>query len=371
MLDEQSFQCLLSAAFTIQEHNDRRKRIAQSEISETQPEPASSSVCECCGAVKSAGKSRCDRCENADFRPGERLQRNWASMWLMSQEHTLSQENRTARNTSDRETTSIRPTHKPQSEAGPAFAASNFLARPLRDATQKNVAISPTMDIRNSHPRNRASQDNSTGATIDAAVNQLARNNRAPEVLSDSIQTVSSFSSFSEDKNFRLLDGRIFESALTEELAVEAPEKLGIPAGSVSDDTNGAEPDAQPLPPRSLLQHFAALRVTLRFNRANLYLGLAVLIAGFALLWPAGTAPSRSKLGLWDRALVKLGIAETSAPSIHFQGDPSVQVWIDPHSALYYCPGEEQYGKAADGHFSTQREAQVDRFDPAGRTACE
>jgi len=46
-------------------------------------------------------------------------------------------------------------------------------------------------------------------------------------------------------------------------------------------------------------------------------------------------------------------------------------VWIDSHTALYYCPGEEQYGKTADGRFSTQRDAQMESFEPASRSACE
>jgi hypothetical protein len=69
--------------------------------------------------------------------------------------------------------------------------------------------------------------------------------------------------------------------------------------------------------------------------------------------------------------LITLGIAEPAAPTIHLQGDPAVNVWVDPHSALYYCPGEELYGKTADGRLATQREAQMDRFEPASRAACE
>jgi hypothetical protein len=206
---------------------------------------------------------------------------------------------------------------------------------------------------------------------INAAANQPVSKSPVAEPISDSIQSVPSFSLFSENRNFHPTHGTIFESTLTEEIVLETPEEITASAEFVSDDATVREVGAQPPPPSSFLQDLSNLRVTLRFNRANLYLGLAVLVAGFALLWPAATAPRRPALGLWERALIKLGIAEAPAPTIHFQGDPSVQVWIDPHSALYYCPGEEQYGKAADGRFSTQREAQMDRFDPAGRSACE
>src|SRR5512141_1461416 len=68
-LDERSFQGLLSAAFIIQEHNDRQKRARQAQAE---------------AKGESTGAD--------DLRPGERLQRNWASMWLMSQERGLWQE---------------------------------------------------------------------------------------------------------------------------------------------------------------------------------------------------------------------------------------------------------------------------------------
>ena len=68
--------------------------------------------------------------------------------------------------------------------------------------------------------------------------------------------------------------------------------------------------------------------------------------------------------------LVAIGIAEAPEPVVHYRGDPTLKVWVDTHTALYYCPGDELYGKSPDGHFSTQREAQTDRFEPAERSAC-
>jgi len=153
---------------------------------------------------------------------------------------------------------------------------------------------------------------------------------------------------------------------------------------SASDDVSAIEPCAdEPAEPdsdvrgssdpgnRSLIQHLADLRVILRFHRSNLYLAGAIFLAAIALLWPTGAAPRRAALGPWERALITLGLAEAPEPAIHVQGDPGVEVWVDPHTALYYCPGEEQYGKTADGRLSSQRDAQMDRFEPAGRSACE
>ena len=122
---------------------------------------------------------------------------------------------------------------------------------------------------------------------------------------------------------------------------------------------------------RSLIRRFADLRVKLRFHRADLYLAVAVFVAALGLLWPAAGSPRPAALGPWERALVTLGIAEAPAPAIHLQGDPAIEVWVDPHTALYYCPGEEQYGKTAGGRLTSQRDAQMDRFQPSGRSVCE
>src|SRR5271157_2521565 len=93
-LDEQSFQGLLSAAFTIQEHNDQVKKRAQPTLeshspARDEPDADANSACLHCGAVKPTQDSLCPSCGLDPLRPGERLQRNWASMWLMSQERGL------------------------------------------------------------------------------------------------------------------------------------------------------------------------------------------------------------------------------------------------------------------------------------------
>jgi hypothetical protein len=112
------------------------------------------------------------------------------------------------------------------------------------------------------------------------------------------------------------------------------------------------------------------LRQQLSRHRANLYLGLSVLVAVLALLWPTPASPQRPHLDPWQRVLVELGIADAPAPPIHYRGDPNIQVWVDPHTALYYCPGDEPYGKAPDGRLTSQRDAQADQFEPAYRAAC-
>jgi hypothetical protein len=104
--------------------------------------------------------------------------------------------------------------------------------------------------------------------------------------------------------------------------------------------------------------------------RANLYLAAAVLLLVLVLLGvgiPNNTNPK--KLGWFDSALVDLGLAEAPTAPV-YAGNPSTKVWIDTHTALYYCPGSDSYGKTQGGKFETQREAQQDQFEPASRQAC-
>jgi hypothetical protein len=41
------------------------------------------------------------------------------------------------------------------------------------------------------------------------------------------------------------------------------------------------------------------------------------------------------------------------------------------HTALYYCPGADLYGKTPNGKLTSQRDAQLDQFEPALRKTCE
>ena len=298
-LDEQSFQGLLAAAFTIQEHNDQvrneqiknvqLKKARQSPeqlalLPELSPEPEASSVCPHCGAPKPDEESRCQSCNLEPFRPGERLQRNWASMWMKSQEQ------------------------------------GSWLERPpdFGDSTRKALTDSEQA---------KTFADSKSGEG-------LKTEDPAPEECNLIVQS--------------LPDEHLIEGGF-----------VGNGDASLSDAATKSE------------THSADWRVKLQFHRADLYLTVAVIVAVVALLWPAvGTVRHRA-LRPWQRALIMLGIADAPTPTVHLQGDPGIQVWIDSHTALYYCPGEEQYGKTADGRFSTQRDAQMESFDPASQSACE
>lgn len=109
-------------------------------------------------------------------------------------------------------------------------------------------------------------------------------------------------------------------------------------------------------------------------HRANIYLGsamllLIVVLTGWGSRAVPGAGPHPAKLTLFEKALVTFGLAE-APPVPVFQGNPATQVWVDVHTALYYCPGTDLYGKTTDGKVTTQRDAQQDQFESASRKAC-
>ena len=61
---------------------------------------------------------------------------------------------------------------------------------------------------------------------------------------------------------------------------------------------------------------------------------------------------------------------EAQGTNLHTKGDPSVKVWVDKHSHLYYCPGTHGYGDK-QGEYMTQKKAQERHFRPAYGKVCE
>jgi hypothetical protein len=344
-LDEQSFQGLLSAAFIIQEHNDRLKLAGQTPAEPQARLEPEASKCPHCGAPKPAEGSRCESCGLDEFRPGERLQHNWASMWLMSQEQRLWPEPPPEiREGKGKDVPPLDAESRPRAQTARDFAAPGIHALPIaKEVAREPIAQEEAATIKHWASGEVAAED----PWITDATDDFRREGLTPEDLTR--EELRPGDSDLAVQPFQL-------SATGDSYPIDATTDASI---SINDA------------PTSLVERFADWHVKLRFHRADLYLGVAVVVATLALLWPAAAAPRPGALGPWERTLVTLGIAEAPTPVVHLHGDPGLAVWVDPHTALYYCPGEEQYGKTADGRFSPQREAQMDRFEPAGRSACE
>jgi hypothetical protein len=127
-------------------------------------------------------------------------------------------------------------------------------------------------------------------------------------------------------------------------------------------------------------------------RRGDFYLAVAVILVVVAIRWgiwsnhPVGAtsqgtsvpgSTNRRKapapdtdLSTFDKLLIGLGLAEAPTPP-EYKGNPETQVWIDLQTALYYCPGSDLYSKTTKGRLSSQRDAQLDQFEPANRRPCD
>jgi predicted Zn-ribbon and HTH transcriptional regulator len=290
-LDEQSFQRLLAAAFTIQEHGDLLKQVTQVDPKlAREPETEAPRICRHCGVPLKKDESRCGRCGSEEFRSGERMQHKFASLWERSQDHGVHQE------------------HPPKSGEESVFELAS---------SARAMAPEPANQSPESRPSRHDEPAKETEWGMDRPIDV------EHTLLSPPLETI-------EDSYL---------------------------------------PEAQNPSDRSW-KALSDLRQLFSRRRADLYLGIAVLLAILAFLWPAPAAPYKPRLEPWQRVLITLGIAEAPPSPIHYSGNPNIEVWVDPHTALYYCPGDEPYGKVADGRLTSQREAQADQFQPANRAAC-
>jgi putative methionine-R-sulfoxide reductase with GAF domain len=146
-LDEQFFQSVLSAAFTIQEHNQRRKLAGRTSVRQSlaRPEayPAAKADRQCghCGAPMSADASRCGSCGLDDFRRGERMQSNWASTLINQEQGSRSQRAPEIREGSRTSVPPLDVEGKPPAQA--ALEASAGLTAEDRAAEDAELTVEP------------------------------------------------------------------------------------------------------------------------------------------------------------------------------------------------------------------------------------
>jgi hypothetical protein len=128
-----------------------------------------------------------------------------------------------------------------------------------------------------------------------------------------------------------------------------------------------------------------------RSRRGDFYLGVAIILVVVVVRWGIWSGPSvgaaghgttisgsrrkpldpNADLSTFDKLLIGLGLAEAPDSSPEYKGNPDIKVWVDLQTALYYCPGSDLYGKTAKGKTTSQRDAQLDQFEPASRKACD
>ena len=295
--------------------------------------------CQNCGNQMAAGEAFCGSCGTSrSTAPGEDLQSKWATLWNL----------------------------KKASESGfPAPATDSDLSDSLfgqsseveqRESTEGSE---PTESSLNEVSQSRGQQDGSDSLAL--SENTAAQ--PAPDAPADN----------AEDK-------------LIPAPPIKPPEpRVWLRSIAVS-------------PPAVQLRGFwQKTRVFARTHRGDLALGASLVLFLITIIWAVssthsttsadtGTSataasgapakpkrkqpPPAPKLGFFDELLVNMGLAE-APPAPSYSGNPNVPVWVDVHTALYYCPGSDLYGKTAQGKIASQRDAQQDQFEPASRKVCE
>ena len=138
-------------------------------------------------------------------------------------------------------------------------------------------------------------------------------------------------------------------------------------------------------------QNSGALARFWHSRRGDFYLTLAIMFVVAVIGWavvsshavhpgagaatPASSlrarrAAAEANLSSFDKLLIEVGLAEAPAPP-EYKGNPGTQVWVDLNTAEYYCPGSDLYQKTAKGKVTSQRQAQLDQFEPAYRKVCD
>lgn len=204
------------------------------------------------------------------------------------------------------------------------------------------------------------------------------------------------FSGFASDTSLLSLPAEVPQETLSSGAAPENQSPPWTPtAGSELGSLDGNAPWGSAAKTKKWLEvqreNSAWLTKKWQQQRANIYLmAAALLLVGVLLGWGSPSQPlasSRTTAGAdhahradaapqpdlspAEKLLIYLGLAEAPAAEVADPGNPDAQVWVDVHTALYYCSGADLYGKTPGGKTITQREAQQDQFQPALRKACQ
>ncbi len=338
LLDETAFQQLLSAAYVMQEHNNRLKKAPQAATQVSAPIPVAvqpaiaasttlpaaqpipfpatpqpaSPTCQECGSALTPNEFFCENCGAPAERPNNTTQKNWASLWEM---HQASQ---------------------PETKVAPQEHKVSF-------ASAKT-----------------AHSEETTGEEIDlfpAELEEIVGKFSNPEI--DQEPETSS-------KSLTLVDATTHPAASAES-AVTAPPSTWTSAAK-------ARAWLDSLKPKPASKDWFREEWSLHRGIIAIALACAVLLA---VLFQWATQPVKApgqarELSGFEQMLVSMGLAEAPTPQdMPAPGNPDTKVWVDVHTALYYCPGADFYGKTADGKYTSQLDAQRDHFQPSTLKACD
>lgn len=272
---------------------------------------------------------------------------------------------------SDTETSSMQSKlasawHKQQTLGAPRSNGTSHSPETIRPVAAQEQRMQAGVEL-------DAADDNSQPVIVPAPEERDSLSARSFAASADEDAMAASLSESPSD------DAKAFSTALTKLQQEEIVWSSAAKARSFLESLSGtSEPSA--------LSRFWSSR------RGDFYLAVAVILVVVVIRWgiwsnqPVGAtshgpaasgSANRHKppapdadISTFDKLLIGLGLAEAPEAPV-YRGNPETQVWIDLHTALYYCPGSDLYGKTAKGRLSSQRDAQLDQFEPADRKPCD
>ncbi len=289
-------------------------------VSESSAKSGRETICPQCGYQFGEQELFCGRCGSArpaETLPSGDLQSKWASMWRLQQATEAQQ----------------------QEDAVEEDSEATVLNAP--EIPERSLSYQPSSEL---------------SPELKKVMAQFSEESGEPETESLLEPRLES-------------DGDAEESIAPVSPATQEPAESPSPWGSAGKARKWLES----LHPQS------AAGVWLAKHRADVYVGAAVVLLLIVLSgWGMRPAenhaqsknPAQPSLTLFEKLLVSLGLAETP-PAPVYLGNPNAPVWVDLHTALYYCADADLYGKTPGGKFTTQRDAQLDQFEPAARRNCD
>jgi putative methionine-R-sulfoxide reductase with GAF domain len=270
----------------------------------------------------------------------------------------------------------------------------------MQEALKKTSGASPENSVHNPDAtQESASADIKSGAKPAIARPQTDAADLEPPVSAESSPLrvpIASLDEISAPVLTAVTEaGHSAEAAPAEEASVEEVEENDYVHGAEEETALAlpGQPWSSAAAARNYLEELAGSNhpsPTARFlsaRRGDIYLAIAVMVVAVVICWgiwsnhpvsatgnstPAAQhkADPNADLSWFDHMLISLGLAEAPPPP-ESKGNPDAQVWVDLHTALYYCQGADLYGKTPKGKYTSQRDAQLDSFGPASGRPCD
>lgn len=225
-------------------------------------------------------------------------------------------------------------------------------------------------------PASRSAQDNDQfSAPSDLARIEITQNENSTDPASTGsarytkllTRTNETFDPIAQADSQSIINHNLLEPSILDEDVDDSSDLVVYPEPAYSEPETLATGDLK----TSLLKFW-------RQRWADACLAVSATLLAVSLVWAfwphstgLGTQAGQPVLTPFEQLLVAVGLAEESTPVSVYAGSPNAQVWVDMHTALYYCSGAGEYGRTEKGKFLTQHEAQYQQFQPASGRACD